>query len=99
MDSVQDKDKEKDKGKDKEKDKERFLDNVLLERKEYDRLVSDYGDSVVESYIMRRDLYLENNPKKKPGGKNEYKDHNKTIRNWIRDDGVKKDSDMPEVVI
>ncbi|WP_077622034.1 DUF4373 domain-containing protein [Sediminibacillus massiliensis] len=63
--------------------KEKYRDYVYLTKDEYERLVSEYGQSVTDSKIEDLDTYLSNK------GKNKYKDHNKTIRNWMKRDGVK----------
>ena len=53
--------------------------HVRLTDKEHQKLLSDYGASVVDDYIRRLDEYIQANGKK-------YKDHNLTIRQWIRKD-------------
>lgn len=63
--------------------KERYRDYVYLTPTEYNRLVSDYGESVIQSKIEDLDTHLTNTKPTK------YKDHNKTLRNWIKRDGLK----------
>lgn len=55
--------------------------NVLLTDEEHERLVKDYGTSLVEDYIFKLGEYM------KIHGKS-YKDHNLTIRNWMRREGI-----------
>jgi len=61
-----------------------FLDNVLLKESEYNRLIDKYGKTNTDSKIEDLDTYISNK------GKNPYKDHNKTIRNWMKKDNIKK---------
>lgn len=56
-----------------------FADTVYLTQEEYDRLVSDYDKRTVDNYIERLDEWQSNNPKKQK------KDHNKTLRVWMKD--------------
>lgn len=55
--------------------------NVLLTDEEHERLVKDYGTRLVEDYIFKLGEYM------KIHGKS-YKDHNLTIRNWMRREGI-----------
>ena len=51
-------------------------DNVQLEQKQYDKLVSEYNQDIVKTQIMQLDTYLEDHPKK-------YKSHYKALRSWL----------------
>src|SRR5699024_7952395 len=64
-------------------DKKKHLDHVQLTDGEYNRLIDEYGKQVIDSKIEDLDTYISNK------GKNPYKDHNKTLRNWIKRDGIK----------
>ncbi|MGO4181838.1 replication protein [Paenibacillus sp. TAF43_2] len=66
-----------------------FHDTVFLTQEEYDRLVNDFGKERVDLYIEMVDEWQTNNPKKQK------KDHNKTIRVWIKKDDAKKKSLYP----
>lgn len=65
--------------KSKELNKIKFADTVFLTQEEYDRLIGDFGKSVVDDYIERLDEWQSNNPKKQK------RDHNKTLRVWMKD--------------
>jgi hypothetical protein len=54
-------------------------DNVQLEQKEYDKLVTDYNVQTVQTQIMQLDSYLEDHPRK-------YKSHYKALRSWLLKD-------------
>ncbi len=54
--------------------------HVRLSDTEYQKLLSEYGASVVTDYVRRLDEYIQTTGKK-------YKDHNLTIRQWIRKAG------------
>ena len=54
-------------------------DNVQLEQKEYDKLVTDYNVQTVQTHIMQLDSYLEDHPRK-------YKSHYKALRSWLLKD-------------
>jgi len=54
-------------------------DNVQLEQKEYDKLVTDYNSQIVQTQIMQLDSYLEDHPRK-------YKSHYKALRSWLLKD-------------
>src|SRR5699024_9452817 len=73
------------KGKERKKkeNKRKYLDNVLLKKDEYKRIINEFGQEVIDSKIDDLDTYISNK------GKNPYKDHNKTLRNWIKKDGIK----------
>lgn len=51
--------------------------HVRLTDSEHQKLISDYGTSIIDDYIQRLDEYIQTSGKK-------YKDHNLTIRQWIR---------------
>lgn len=59
--------------------KNRHLDAVFLTTDEYKRLVDDYTAFVVDSKIEDLDNYIGSTGKK-------YKDHNKTLRGWLKRD-------------
>lgn len=59
--------------------KKQFADTVYLTETEYERLVADFGKSLVDSTIEDLDEWQTNNPKKKK------KDHNKTLRKWMKE--------------
>lgn len=67
--------------------------HVRLTDAEHKKLLSDYGESVLEDYIRRLDEYIQSTGKT-------YKDHNLTIRQWIRkadvDNGKKKTEQRSE---
>ena len=54
-------------------------DNVELEQKEYDKLITDYSAQTVQTQIMQLDSYLEDHPRK-------YKSHYKALRSWLLKD-------------
>lgn len=57
--------------------------NILLTDDQYQQLVRDYGESVINDYIQRMDEYIQMKGKK-------YKDFNLALRNWIKKDGITK---------
>lgn len=59
---------------------------VFLLPEEYEKLTEDYGQAVVDSKIEDLDNYIGINPASRAG---KYKDHNRTIRAWLKKDGVK----------
>lgn len=69
------------KGKEKKEkeSKEKFLDSVFLTKDEYERLIQDYGKATVDSKIEDLDNYIGSKGKR-------YKDHNKTLRGWLKKD-------------
>ena len=73
----------------KEKKRERHLDHVLLKDDDYKRLIQDYGQAVVDSKIEDLDNYIGST------GRN-YKDHNKTLRGWLKKDAEKLPSPEEE---
>jgi hypothetical protein len=60
------------------------LNNVLLTEKEYNKLVEEYEENIINKYIESLSTYLPNR-KGKP-----YKDHNAVIRNWLNKDNACK---------
>jgi hypothetical protein len=66
-----------------------FADTVFLTQEEYDKLVKDFGKTLIDDYIERLDEWQTNNPKKKK------LDHNKTIRNWIKKHQQEKQQTQP----
>lgn len=67
------------KGNESKENKIRHLDYVLLTEAEYTRLINDYGKKVVDSKIEDLDNYIGSKGKR-------YKDHNKTLRAWLKKD-------------
>lgn len=61
-----------------------FLDTVFLTQDEHDRLVNDFGKETVDLFIEKLDEWQTNYPKKAK------KDHNKTLRVWIKSDLAKQ---------
>lgn len=57
--------------------------NISLTDDQYQQLVRDYGESVINDYIQRMDEYIQMKGKK-------YKDFNLALRNWIKKDGITK---------
>ena len=51
-------------------------ENVKLQQKEYDKLITDYFVETVQTQIKHLDSYLEDHPQK-------YKSHYKTLRSWL----------------
>lgn len=60
--------------------------NISLTDEQYNQLVKDYGESVMNDYIQRMDEYIQMKGKK-------YKDFNLALRNWIKKDGITKGND------
>jgi len=70
----------------KEKDtppKNKFLGNVLLTNDEHEKLIIDYGKETIGDYIQRLDEYIGS-----MGYQKKYKNHNMTLRSWLRRDGI-----------
>ncbi len=84
MDAHKEKEKEKEKVKVKEEEEKREIKpDVFLTEAEYARLTTDYKKADVDGIIDDLSNALGNNyPKDK------YKDHNKTIRKWLKRAGV-----------
>lgn len=72
--------------------KQKYRDYVLLAKKEYDRLCLDFGEKIVESKIEDLDLYIGTNPASRV---TKYADHNRTIRAWLKKDGIQPKQDSP----
>lgn len=64
-------------------DKKKYKDYVYLTDAEYEKLVNEFGQSLIDSKIEDLDNYLGST-----GKVNKYKDHNRTIRSWIKKDGI-----------
>lgn len=65
--------------------KNRHLEYVYLTAQEYDRLCGDFGKAVIDSKIEDVDNYIGQNPQARA---KKYKDHNRTIRAWLKRDGI-----------
>lgn len=74
------------------KEKNKYRDFVFLSDDEYEGLERDFGREVLESKIEDLDFYIGKNPKKRV---KEYVDHNRTIRSWLKKDGVQKNTTTP----
>ena len=61
--------------------------NISLTDDQYQQLVRDYGESVINDYIQRMDEYIQMKGKK-------YKDFNLALRNWIKKDGITKGNEL-----
>lgn len=57
-----------------------------MNHEQYQKLCSDYGESIIADYIKRIDEWIQMK------GKNPYKDFNLAIRNWLNRDGIKQKS-------
>lgn len=66
------------------KEKIKFLDTVFLTQSEYDRLCEEFSKETVDLFIEKLDEWQTNFPKKAK------KDHNKTLRVWIRTEATKR---------
>lgn len=61
--------------------KQKFLDFILLEKKEHEKLINEYGPKITAEYMQRLNEYI--------GSKgNSYKSHYYTILSWIRKDNI-----------
>lgn len=70
-------------------------DRVLLTETEFNRLIEDYGMEPVRRQIEALDLYLGKiSPKK---ARDNYHDHNLTIRSWFNRDGAKKQERQADI--
>jgi len=63
------------------------LNNVRLTEDEYERLIKDYGETIITKYINSLSLYQH---------MDKYKDHNKALRSWLNKDDIKKLSQTPK---
>lgn len=61
--------------------KELFLEYVYLTPDEHERLISEFGEADTSRMIEILDSYIGQNPKKN----DRYTDHNRVIRNWVKD--------------
>jgi len=91
-----DKDKDKDPDKDpvKDKEKERYLEYVLLTKKENQKLLSLYGETLTNKYMEDLNGWIHQIGVKKADIK--YKSHYHTILNWLRRDGHKPQTPVKE---
>jgi predicted phage replisome organizer len=62
------------------------LQNVFLSPSEYQKLKTAYGESNTLKYIENLSLYIAQK------GKDPYKSHYATLRNWLNRDGIAKDT-------
>lgn len=70
-------------------------DRVTLTETEFNRLIEDYGMEPVRRQIEALDLYLGKiSPKK---ARDNYYDHNLTIRSWFNKDGAKKQEQQADI--
>ncbi|GEM_PF-3440335 len=69
-----------------------FGQDVKLTEDEYQKLCSQYGEVAVYKRIMDLDGYIGNRV-----GKTHYKNHYKTLVNWLRRDGLKPRADEAKV--
>ena len=63
--------------------------HVLLTDEQYNKLVSDYGESTITEYIKKVDDWIQLK------GKTPYKDFNLAIRNWLNRDNIAKKEAEP----
>lgn len=63
--------------------------HVLLTDEQYNKLVSDYGESTITEYIKKVDDWIQLK------GKTPYKDFNLAIRNWLNKDNITKKEAEP----
>lgn len=56
------------------------VENVKLTQEQYDKLVAEHGKEYIDNKILDLDNYIVN------GKGSRYKDHNKVLRSWIRND-------------
>jgi hypothetical protein len=69
----------------------KFLDSVFLLQTEYDKLITDYGKTTIESKIEDLDNYIGSKGKR-------YKSHYKTLLQWLKKDGITpKKRKLPDV--
>ena len=60
--------------------KEKYKEFVLLHQEEYEKLISEYGQTLTDAYIDKLNNYIGSKGKK-------YKSHYHTILTWIRKEG------------
>lgn len=70
-------------------EKEKTLDFVWLKPAEKEKLIQDFGSQAYNDLVERLDGWMTNHPDKRPDGKEQYFDHYKTIRNWMKKEPVK----------
>lgn len=66
------------------KEKIKYCDTVFLTHEEYEKLSTQFGKNVVDKKIERLDYYQTE--------KKHYKDHYKTLLNWLKADKEKEDA-------
>jgi hypothetical protein len=69
----------------KESNKDRHFEFVFLKKEEYEKLCKEFGKETIESKIEDLDNYIGQNPKARV---KKYQDHNRTIRAWLKRDGI-----------
>lgn len=57
--------------------------NISLTDEQYQKLVNDFGETVISEYIQRMDEYIQMKGKK-------YRDFSLALRNWLKRDGITK---------
>lgn len=57
--------------------------NISLTDEQYQKLVNDFGETVISEYIQRMDEYIQMKGKK-------YRDFSLALRNWLKKDGITK---------
>lgn len=62
---------------------------VKLTEEQHQLLLAEYGSDILGEYIDRVDSYIEGS------GKKPYKNHYRTLKNWLTKDDVKKLSEQP----
>ncbi len=78
--------------------KEKILDFVWLKPAEKERFIQDFGSQSFDDLVERLDAYLTDRPERRPGGKDQYFDHNKTLRNWMKKEPVKPKEEKPKIL-
>ena len=76
------------------KEKKQYLEYVYLTDKEYARLIEDFGEKNIESEIEDLDNWIGRKPEKRT---KDERDHNRTIRAWLKRKGIKKRQKKIEV--
>ena len=62
---------------------EKHEDFVYLHPLQLRKMIDAYGEENTKAYILKLDTYMTDHPEKSPLGKNPYRDHYKTMRNWM----------------
>ena len=70
--------------------KDKYIDHVMLTKKEYEDLVVKYGVSQIQTYIAKVDAYVGSTGRR-------YKSHYKTIIAWLMKDGIRPAKVSPDV--